>query len=76
VAIHNDTYNATLLTSASDTQSNTWGTPVNVLTGSASQANPFACVAERQTVNVVVNNLGLDMSTAGKVQGQKVVTVQ
>lgn len=29
-----------------------------------------------QTVNVVVNNLGLDMSTAGKVQGQKVVTVQ
>lgn len=46
VAIHNDTYNATLLTSASDTQSNTWGTPVNVLAGSAWQANPFACVAE------------------------------
>ena len=63
VALHSDAYQATLLTSASDTQSNSWGTPVNVLDGSAWQANPFACVAESVAAGSPTITLNLSYSS-------------
>lgn len=67
VAIRSDTYTATLVNSVADTQSNAWGTPVNVLAGGAGQANPFACIAHNVAAGSPTVTLNLSQAVSNRV---------
>lgn len=56
-----------LLSSVNDTSSNTWGTPTNVRTTSASLPNVFACVAENVAAGSPTVTLNWDSASGVRV---------